>query len=357
MSAPRTPRPGASRRGATVALLSFTTATATAACSRGAPSDAGAPGAVEAGARTSEVASGAPREHAEAAPPLTATAGPATSGEGSLPQPVRDPAEEILARATIRSLRPIDAARGTYAAVLDDGAAVVTLARRAAPMALRRPMAYARLAAALDLAIVPAAALRPVSLTELGSLLGAAPTSSGPASTWLAALAIQNDGTVDALVQRSLAPSFREVSVDGHDVAALQIAAGKLEPGEPQGLLRGWIELVALDYLVANPARRTVWLDAAAGRLAAPDAGLALPPRTDADLTARLLVPLRAVARFPPRLRERLASLDRERVRALLCPGRFEDWLLPPRALVELDERRIALLSLIDARGASAGAD
>ncbi len=69
-----------------------------------------------------------------------------------------------------------------------------------------------------------------------------------------------------------------------------------------------------------------------------------------------LLRRLRALARFPRGLRDALVRFDRGRAAATFTAGGFEAWLLAPRTVVELDERRAALLTLVEARIAERGA-
>ena len=87
------------------------------------------------------------------------------------------------------------------------------------------------------------------------------------------------------------------------------------------------------------------------------DNGTAFPPHPDAPTLDHMLGSLRAVARFPRELRTALAGLDRRRAAAAFAGGGFGTWLLSPRTLVDLDERRAALLTLVEARIAERGAD
>ena len=80
------------------------------------------------------------------------------------------------------------------------------------------------------------------------------------------------------------------------------------------------------------------------------------PPHAAALAVEQLLLRLRAVARFPRGLRDALTRFDRERAASALAPGGFDSWLLSPRGLIELDERRASLLSLLEAQVAERGA-
>ena len=74
----------------------------------------------------------------------------------------------------------------------------------------------------------------------------------------------------------------------------------------------------------------------------------ATPSISSCGGSARSRASLEASARRSP-------AFDRSRARAALAPGTFDEWLVSPRALIELDERRAGLLSLIDARVAERG--
>jgi hypothetical protein len=86
------------------------------------------------------------------------------------------------------------------------------------------------------------------------------------------------------------------------------------------------------------------------------DNATAFPLHVDPRAEARLLKLLRASARFPKHLRAALEAFDRPRAAGLLAPQSFETWLISPRSLVALEERRVSLLSLLDAKIAASGA-
>jgi hypothetical protein len=178
-------------------------------------------------------------------------------------------------------------------------------------------------------------------------------------------LAVQNDGTVDVLLSTRSSASTgspwdgpRGTLFDPLEDKAVAIwdrwaaAAGPV-PGEDTALLRDYVEMLVLDYLSATVARRTAMRDRSAIVLA--DNGLAFPPHVDQSSIDRLLRRLRAVARFPRGLQDALLRLDRARTASLFHEGPFAGWLLSPRALVDLDERRAALLTLLEARVAERG--
>jgi hypothetical protein len=229
----------------------------------------------------------------------------------------------------------------------------------AAPMAYRAPLAFYRLAKALGMDVVPKAVLRAVPLAELGA-------AEGDARAILGELRVQNDGTVDVLLATRGAASAgtpweapagtpfdprvpEETSRWGRWAASAAPA-----PGEDGALLRSYVEMLVLDYLSANVARGAALRSGSAIVLA--DNASAFPPRVDRPTLDRMLRRLRAVARFPRGLRDALTRFDRGRAVALFNEGGFEGWLLSPRTVVELDERRAALLTLLEARVAERGA-
>src|SRR5262249_55864130 len=120
--------------------------------------------------------------------------------------------------------------------------------------------------------------------------------------------------------------------------------------GERATLVRDFVEMLVLDYLASFALRRTVVLLPDADALVLDDNREAFPSHVEPASLTPLLHRLRGVARFPRGLRDGLLRLSRERAAALLSPGGFETWLLAPRALIELDERRVGLLSLIEAQ-------
>lgn len=230
----------------------------------------------------------------------------------------------------------------------------------AAPTAYRAPLAFSLLARELGMRVVPPAVVRAVPVAELGAALGEG------AKALLGELRVQNDGTVDVLLAARSSPSAgspweaprgtpfdpseeRETAAWARWAASSQPAAG-----EDGALLRDYLEMLVLDYLTANVARRTAVR--AGSALVLVDNASAFPARVDGPSLDKMLRRLRAVARFPRGLRDALARFDRARAEATFHEGGFEGWLLAPRTLVELDERRAALLTLIEARLAERGA-
>lgn len=266
--------------------------------------------------------------------------------------PVEDPEEASLRRPIARLVaRRGPAARpGIFDARLtgDDRPAVAEPALLSAPTAYRAPLAYYLLAKALGMRVVPATVVRAVPLADLGA-------AEGDAQALLGDLRVQNDGSVDVLLRRRVEGKAFDPR-DDHETATWDRWAASASPaaGEDGALLRDYVEVRVLDYLAADQARPEV-LRTGSG-LALADNASAFPPRVDPPTLDRMLRRLRSFARFPRGLRDALARFDRERAQATFTAGRFEGWLLSPRAVVELDERRAALLTLIEARVAERGA-
>lgn len=228
----------------------------------------------------------------------------------------------------------------------------VTASMHLAPRALlahhRRALAYARLARALGFEVAGTVAWRRFGVGELGAL-----TPTGSHAALERTVAIQNDGTVDALLELAPPAGARAVRLDGSAETRLwqrwASSIGAVE-GEDRALLRGWVELLTLEWLAGIAGRRTVWVDGRSARLLALENGAAFPQRYDGPAFDPALARLREVVRFPTGLHGALRALDRDAARRLFNRGDFQGWLLSPRALVAFDERRMTLLSLLEAR-------
>ncbi len=280
------------------------------------------------------------------------------------------PGESALASGTLVALTPAagaGASAGIFAATLAEpaGSATVTLALTSAPTAYRRPLAFARLAAALGMHVVPAAAERHVSAGEIAALLE---PQREIAALVGARLRVLNDGTVTALLVASapsaLAPGWdprlarRVEARASYEVRTWERWASSpdLAAGEDSRVTRDFVEMLVLDYLSANATRRTLLTSARGDALVLDDNREAFPVTAPPAAVDQLLRRLKPVARFPRGLRAALLAFDRESAReALAPPGSFEEWLVSPRGLIELDERRAGLLSLVEARVAERG--
>lgn len=305
---------------------------------------------------------------------LASAATSAHSGETNL-------ASRSLASARIISLTPVSEGRNARAGTFDatladnrvtlagdrttpadgsmtlaDGRATLAIALRTSPIALRRPLAFARLASAIGAHVVPVTAPRAISAGEIGALLAGQPAALAAVR---AEASVQNDGTIDALL--AAAPpraGAREIDPRGSfEVERWEREAASPVPveGENPALLRDFVEMLALDYLAAFPLRRSVVFLPEAGALVLDDNRDAFSQHPDPAAILPLLRRLRGVLRFPRGLRDALLHLDRARASAIFAPGAFDTWILSPRNLVELDERRASLLSLIEAEVADRG--
>jgi hypothetical protein len=290
-----------------------------------------------------------------------------------------DPVVSSLLQARIVALKPtpfeaggpfafeatLEGALAFRTSASERGAATLVLAQSSAPIAYRRSLALHRLAAALDLHIVPAAALRPISVGDLGALLQADPRALAQIR---ARARVQNDGTVDALLIAPAPTALgspwtrpRSVSISPSGSVHVRTWERWAEsptpvPGEHPTLLRDFVELLVLDYLAAVITRRTILFLPEAGALLLDDNREVFPLHADAASVESLLLRLRSVARFPRGLRDALTRFDRSTAALAFEPAGFESWLLSPRSLIELDERRAGLLSLIEAQVAERGA-
>jgi hypothetical protein len=291
-----------------------------------------------------------------------------------------DTAAKALAEASIVALRPAGGgAKGALEADISLGGGAprrvrVALAQQEQPLAWRRPLAFYRLAQALGARVVPAAAARPLALGEIAALLHGQPG----AIEMLRGLPVLNDGTVDAILLAPApgppGPRWDSVAQGKKRVLALDdapeierwaawAASPAPAPGERTALVRDYVEALALDYLAGHVLRRAVVLDEAAGALVLEVNEGAFPTHVPAHALDRFLRRLAAVARFPRSLRDGLARLGRAEAARVLAPGAgaapvpegFEGWLVPPRTLIELDERRAALITLIEAEIAARG--
>jgi hypothetical protein len=286
-----------------------------------------------------------------------------------------DPVARELLDARIVTLTPMSdahAPEGTLAASLEGASsasrhvAALSFATDSTALAYRRPLAFYRLAAALGAHVVPAAAARRISVGELGALLEADPKVLGRVRR---EARVQNDGTVDALLTAPLPSCLatpwerpRALSID--PVASAEVHAWERwasspapSPDERPRLLRDFVEALVLDYLAAVEVRPALLFLPDEGALVLDENRGAFSQHPDPEVIAKLLRRLRAVARFPRGLRDALVQLDRPRAAAILAPAGFDTWLVPPRSLLELDERRASLLTLLEAQIEARGAE
>ncbi|AUX27323.1 hypothetical protein SOCEGT47_079100 [Sorangium cellulosum] len=337
------------------------------------------PGSERSGAPAGSIAALAEAEVAPAIGPPPARP-PGSAPARSAPRASALDEEQLaraLKRAPLRALRPAGKrGEGRFEATLalgaaDSGAPAHEIEVRLAPalkkdpLGFRRPVAFYRLARALDAHVAPAAASRRIGIGELAALLGREPGGR----RLLRRFAVMNDGTVDALVQspapgppgpRWAAARLRSIRFDDApelDVWARWARSRSPARGERASILRGYLEMLALDYLAGNGLRKEIVIDVSAGALVLEANASAFPPHVKARELDRQLERLVEAARFPRALHDALLRFGPEQAAAALRPGGggIEDELVPPRALVELEERRQALLSLIAAKIAARG--
>ena len=319
------------------------------------------------GCATPAVVEGCPRSTASAAIVAAATIPRAPIAP---PARARDPGERALEDGAIVALTPaagIGPGAEILTATLADpaGSATVTLALTSAPTAYRRPLAFARLATALGMHIVPATVVRHLGAGEIAGLLQPQPEIAALVGGRMRVL---NDGTVTALLAAP-APSALLAAWDpaaarrvearaSFEVRTWERWAASPDPaaGEDRRVTRDFVEMLVLDYLAANAARRTLLVAPGRDGLVLDDNREAFPVAAERVAVDQLLRRIRPIARFPAELLAALMAFDRERAREVLAPpGSFEDWLISPRGLIELEERRAGLLSLIQARVAERG--
>ncbi len=265
-----------------------------------------------------------------------------------------------LARASIATLTPRrdPSGRGdAFDATLSGARACsIHVALTADPLFYKRPLAFARLAQAINAgrsvssSVVPKAVVRRVPAADLAAL----------APSLRDRMSIENDGAVAVLVAArstdaaggAWTPLAGKIidPKDSREVTtwARWAASAAPLPDEDEGLALAYAEAVVLDYLAANVSRRSFVL--AGGALVLDDNDSAFPPHPEPSSLASMLRRVKEVKRFPRGLATALAKLDRAAMAKVINGDRFEGWLLTPRALIELDERRLAVLTLLLAR-------
>ena len=300
----------------------------------------------------------------------SSTASTQTAPLSLTPLPEEDDVHRQLRTAPISAATIVRWSRpGVLVATLErspsEGSVQVSLALAVDqhPITHRRPLAFARLARALGMHVVPPTVVRRISTGELGAFFAKSANDADVRDYMSAHAAIQNDGTIDALL---MAPSRGDAStawkvIPRHDVVLDEVlearawahAVASIEPvpNENKSLLRDYVEALVLDYLSGNIMRRTLVLDDAGTELLAVDNDTAFSPSKNfANAEAKLLERLKPIVRFPRSLLDALTKFDRVRAREVFLPGTFDTWLLSPRTLMLLDERRSTLMTLVASR-------
>jgi len=219
----------------------------------------------------------------------------------------------------------------------------------------RRPLGYYRIAQALGLHSVLQAESRLLGVGELAELLRAEPVTLE--SVRQKAI-VSNDGRVRALWQEQC--SGRELlATEAPEIQQWAKLGASHDPidAATSALVRGYVEMVVLDFLTGNVARRSLWLDAQARSVCLGGEQGAFPGFLAPKTVDFLFEPVRPLVRFPRGLDEALRRLDRAQAQALLQNGGFEQWLVGPRDITDLLERKATLQTLLEARVSKAGRD
>jgi len=232
----------------------------------------------------------------------------------------------------------------------------VRVATRSDPVRYRPFLAFYELAVSLGSKLVPRTRLASLPLPEI---LGALRRDPAGLALLRDDVAVQNDGTVSALVIDPI-PGGREVEVaSSAEIRQWRALAEGRQPVPPERIsgVSGYVEALVLDYLAANAGRGVVTIDADApgATVHLLENGAAFAERPDVAAFDALLAQLRRVGRFSTRLITKLRALDRAAAEATLHGGPFARWLVSTRPLLEMLERRGAILSLVEARAAEVG--
>ncbi|RLB57725.1 MAG: hypothetical protein DRI90_17655 [Deltaproteobacteria bacterium] len=225
---------------------------------------------------------------------------------------------------------------------------VVTVATKGNPRPYRRPLAFYRLALALDYDQAPVTELRRLGTGEVSRLLGSHPVAR---QILTSRARVTNDGTIAALLVGHV-PGVDANLADNQRLARCAKLAASSDP-LPQTdatYVGDYVRLLVLDYLAANVERRSLRVDEQAHRVRAVDNSTAFPGYVAPEALDIPLGRLEPVVRFPRDLKTTLQRLDRKAFKEQLVRGRFEDLLIGPRQLAGLVERRATLLSLLESR-------
>jgi hypothetical protein len=224
----------------------------------------------------------------------------------------------------------------------------VRLASRDSPRPIERALAAARVAQALGLDRVTAVEGLLVPVATLGSLLAEQPNERDPLHQQLM---IGNDGAVRALVERPC--GGRPLDVGSHPLVGqwAKLAAQRAPLTETERrAIETYLQMVVLDFLTANLGRRSLYYDEPAAVGCLEDHRAAFPGYVVPKAMDLLLDRLRPIRHFPKGLARALDELDRAAAESLLRAGPFASWLVTPRDVTDLLERRATLRTLLYAR-------
>jgi hypothetical protein len=285
-----------------------------------------------------------------APPEASATAASSSPAESDAGAPAAKDDEVV-------TLEPVDPARvdRLVATTAHARRFDVTLARKGEPLPERAPLACYRLARALDMEVVPETRAARLGLGDLVRWLTPTPKALDHLQE---VAAVSHDGTIAALLVE--VASGEVVSLEEapplQRVAKLAASADPIAEAD-RSLVADYARVVVLDYLAGNVLRGTVVLDAAAGRLRLVDNQSCFRGWIGQDALDAVLDRVKLIRRFPRTLQGRLQALDAPALEKLLATPRHEERLVGPRQLADYSERRGALLSLLAARALQYGQD
>jgi hypothetical protein len=323
----------------------------------------------DSGSRAAEVASAASVATAAstASATSTATAGSATGVAGATDDASGAIGSAVSADAGAASAGDPVAAKSightsfVLKVTLGDGSVGAFKARSKRPLGDRRyrgEIAAYRLGVALGLTNVPRALPRAFRFASLRAACGRAPSCAEQLDR---EAVIEPDGSV----RGAFLPW-----IDGYRVMPLEEAAWRARwepwltdpratiPADERPLAAALSTLVVFDYLTANWDRWSggnVARDGSSGELLFVDNDGAFYERPPLEALARQLAFLRRVTRFSRRFVSALRTLDEAKLREAFGEEPPGEPLLTEAVVAGVEERRRAVLQMVDARAARAG--
>jgi hypothetical protein len=200
----------------------------------------------------------------------------------------------------------------------------------------------------LKLTIVPPARVERVPLWRLSALLQDQEQVRADVAEHAV---VGNDGKVLALVQEECGGRPLFVGPGPPFAGWAKLAASAEQPSAKElRSVHDYVQMMALDYLTGNVQRGYVSFDDDTGRICVTDNSGAFPGYLTPEAQNLLLRRLRPLRRFPPGLDEALTQLDGPAAKRLFQSGSFASWLVGPRQLTDLAERRATLRTLLHAK-------
>ncbi len=263
-------------------------------------------------------------------------------------------------REKVRHGTLIDVAKAstTYQGRLREGGSVaIVFATKAAPLAPRAPGAHAGLSAEISPASVAPTAIRRLPLRAV--LVAAADNKTR--RQLAKELRVLADGHVEAAVV--LLPQRRMVTLEvgrmlegtrGHKWETELMS--RTPPTEPLALLAAYQSILAVDALCMNLRRSKVVIDEKSSSVLALDDNDAFSASGRDGAIGDPLPRLSRHLVFSKALEQRLRKLDRTRIEAALRSPEV-GLLVTPKQVDEVEQRRLALLRLLDRRIKRRGRD